>query len=154
MSRPSQPQNKPDTLPIHTDLDEESEEQLDELLGSIVLTMALWEEPLVTALGEEAQDLAGHLIDLDIYFEDHALLELYSALVFTDDTQPPLSSVNHIADTLARHVEKGIYLGEIAEEEETGAPIFIFHNRKDREVLLILADGWEVDTWDTLPSNA
>ncbi len=153
MAHSSQPPEEPGDLPIHTDLDEESEEQLDDLIGRIVLTMALWEEPLVTALQEEAEDLAGDLVDLDIYFEDHALLELYSVLVFTDDSQPPLSGVHHISNTLARLVEKGIYLGEIAEEEETQAPIFIFHNRKGREVLLLLADGWSVDEWDTLPNE-
>ncbi len=153
MSQTSQPPEEAADLPIHGELDEESEEQLNDLLGRVVLTMALWEEPLVTALEEEDADLLKDLVDLDVYFEDHALLELYSALVYTDDSQPPVSGVDRIADTLARQVEKGIYLGEIAEEEETGALIFIFHNRKGREVLLILADGWAVDEWDTLPEG-
>ncbi|NPA91819.1 MAG: hypothetical protein GXO55_10300 [Chloroflexi bacterium] len=144
-------------LPFATELDEEIEAQLDNLVGKTVVSLSLWTEPIITALSEELppemlEDL-GDVVDIDFYFEDHHLLELYSARIYPDENAPPLEGLQRIAETLTRHVERGLRLAEIAEEAETGVPIFIFTPLHDDQELLVVADGWIVDTWDTLPEE-
>ncbi len=144
-------------LPLQTTLDEEAEAQLDELVGQSVLSLSVWTEPLVDTLGEELRldefDELEEVVDIDLYFENHRVLELYSAMVYRSEDEPNVQGLQRITELLSRLVEEGIQLVEIAEEAESGAPIFIFESLKRGETLLIVADGWIVDTWDTLPEE-
>ena len=93
------------------------------------------------------------VVDVDFYFEDNLLLELYSAMVYESEDSPFVRGVERIARLLTNAVERGIRLVEIAEEEESGAPIFIFEETEGDRELLVVADGWIVDTWDELPEE-
>lgn len=147
-----------DSLLPETDLDEESLALLEELVGKRVVSLTLWADPLAEAVAEELGEVERHLVedvlvDVDLYFEENLLLELYNTMVYLDETRPPLEDKGTIARTLRRFVEQGIRLEEVAEEEESGAPIFVFRHLKSDETLLLVADGWIVDTWDALPEE-
>ncbi len=144
-------------FPLKIDLDEEALVQLDALLDKMVLSMTLWTQPLAAALGEELspeeREMLESVVDVDFYFEDNYLLELYNAMVYRSEDEPYVAGINRITDLLTRAVEQGIRLVEIAEEEESGAPIFIFEEMEGEGELLIVADGWIVDTWESLPEE-
>lgn len=149
-------QNEED-FPLQVDLDEEAFVQLDALLDRMVLSMILWTEPLATALSEELspeeRDMLESVVDVDLYFEDNYLLELYNAMVYESEDEPYVAGIDRITKLLTRAVEQGIRLTEIAEEAESGAPIFIFEKVKDEGELLVVADGWIIDTWTSLPEE-
>ncbi len=142
---------------VETDLDDNALAWLDTLVGKRVVSLALWVDPIVEAIAaqleEDLGDLGEGVVDVELYFEDNLVLELYSVLVYPDETAPPLTDKNRIARLLERYVERGIHLAEVAEEEETGAPIFIFEQPDTRETFLLVADGWIVDEWDQLPEE-
>lgn len=148
-----------DDAPLpETELDEESLALLDSLIGKRVVTLTLWADPLAEAVAQELSEadrrmIEDVLVDVDLYFEDNVVLELYNAMVYLAEDRPPLEDKNRIAATLRRFVERGLRLVEVAEEEETGAPVFIFETPKTAESLLLVADGWVVDTWDELPEE-
>lgn len=142
---------------IQVDLDEEALVELDALLDKTVLSMTLWVQPLAASLEEnlppEDREMLENMVDLDLYFEDNLLLELYSAMLYESEDEPYVSGIERIADILTRAVEEGLRLTEIAEEAESGAPIFIFEDLAGERELLIVADGWLVDTWEVLPEE-
>lgn len=147
-----------DALLPETELDEESLAVLDSLIGKRVVTLTLWADPLAEAVAQELSEIERQmiedvLVDVDLYFEDNLVLELYNAMVYLAEDRPPLEDKERIAATLRRFVERGIRLAEVAEEEETGAPVFIFEAPQTAETLLLVADGWVVDTWDELPEE-
>ncbi len=142
---------------IQVDLDEEALVQLDALLDKTVLSMTLWTQPLAASIDEdlspEEQEMLENVVDVDFYFEDNLLLELYSAMLYESEDEPYVRGIERIADILSRAVEGGLRLTEVAEEAESGAPIFIFEDLAGERELLIVADGWIVDTWDVLPEE-
>ncbi len=144
-------------FPVQVDLDEEALLQLDALLDKVVMSMTIWTDPLVTALGEELspeeQEMLESMVDVDFYFEDHYLLELYNAMIYESEDEPYVAGIDRITRVLSRAVEQGIRLVEIAEEAESGAPIFIFEDVEGEGSLLVVADGWLLDTWETLPEE-
>ncbi len=144
-------------LPLEVELDEESWAQLDDLIGKALLGIALWTEPLAAALADELSEedrrALESVVDVDLYFEDHMLLELYSAMVYPNEDEEPIEGVDRISETLSRLVARGLHLVDVAEEEETGAPILIFEDFKGGPGCLIVADGWVVDTWEKLPEE-
>ncbi len=144
-------------FPVQVDLDEEALLQLDALLDKVVMSMTIWTDPLVTALGEELspeeQEMLESMVDVDFYFEDHYLLELYNAMIYESEDEPYVAGIDRITRVLTRAVEQGIRLVEIAEEAESGAPIFIFEDVEGEGSLLVVADGWLLDTWETLPEE-
>ena len=146
-----------DILPLQTDLDEEALVQLDALVGKVVLSMTLWTEPLALMVEEdlppEARDVLKNVVDVDFYFEDHLLLELYNAMVYESEDEAYVKGMDRIARLLIEAVEKGVRLVEIAEEAESGAPIFIFEGTREKNTFLIVADGWIVDVWERLPEE-
>ncbi len=149
-------------LSLETLLDEEQLLQLEELIGQLVLSVTLWTEPLAATVAEELSDeeLADEelessesVIDLDLYFEDSDLLELYSAMIYPSEQEPYVQGLRQIRSLLSERVHRGMQLVEIAEEEDTGVPIFIFESAPGTETLLIAADAWLLDTWDILPEE-
>ena len=145
------------SVPIETELDQAALEQLDDLLGKAIISMTLWTEPLVATLADELppEDMAAleSVVDVDFYFEDNKLLELYSAMVYRSEDEPYVEGLQQITDILTREVERGMQLVEIAEEAETHVPIFIFETLDGVESLLVVADGWLLDTWESLPEE-
>lgn len=142
----------PEEFPLETELDEAALARLDSALGRLVLSATLWAEPIVEAVLEEVVE-GEDVVDLDLYLEGNVLLELYGAVLYEDEASPHLRGLEIIANSLTRHVERGTRLVEIAEEEETGAPIFIFEDEETGAEMLILADGWVLDSWETLPDE-
>ena len=149
-------------IPVETELDDEMLAQLDALLGEPVVSMTLWTEPLLATVVEELpeeertpedMDALESVVDVDFYFENHKLLELYSAMVYRSEDEPYVEGLQQITSLLTQRVEKGISLVEIAEEAESGAPIFIFEDVEGEGSLLVVADGWLLDTWETLPEE-
>ncbi len=157
-THPTSEEELDDALFLETDLDDEVTALLDSLVGKRVLSLALWADPLAQAVIDDLEEVERHLVqdmlvDVDLYFEDNLLLELYNTLVYLDESRPPIEDKERVARTLNRFVEQGIHLVEIAEEEETGAPVFIFEQPETGDHLLLVADGWLVDTWDYLPEE-
>ncbi len=157
-THPTPEEELEEALFLETDLDEEVIALLDSLLGKRVLSLALWTDPLAQVVADDLEEVERRLlqdifVDVDLYFEDHLLLELYNTMVYLDETRPPVEDKARVARTLNRFVERGMQLIEIAEEEETGAPIFIFEQPDSGDHLLLVADGWLVDTWDYLPEE-
>jgi len=146
---------EPEEFPVETDLDEDALLQLEDAIDRLVLSATMWSEPIVDlALGEEGiPEEEQEAIDLDLYLEDNLVLELYNAMVYEDEDLPNLVGLRNIANAIVRNVESGIRLLDIAEEEESGAPIFVFESEDGTAGLLILADGWVIDSWETLPEE-
>lgn len=142
---------------LQTELDDEALAQLDALLDRMVLSMTLWTESLATVLEEdlspEERRMLESAVDVDFYFEENLLLELYNAMIYESEDEPYVSGIDRIAEVLTQAVEQGIRLVEIAEEAESGAPIFIFEDQEGEHQVLVVSDAWMVDTWEALPDE-
>jgi len=113
--------------------------------------------------GKQAKQDEDFPVQVDL--DEEALLQLDTLLdkvvmsmtIWTDplksEDEPYVAGIDHITRVLTRAVEQGIRLVEIAEEAESGAPIFIFEDIEGEGSLLVVADGWILDTWEALPGE-
>jgi hypothetical protein len=136
---------------FYTVVDDELYEALiDEVGGEKIAGIALWEESMADSSDETppaAEDRI--LVDLDLYLDNQVSLELYGVAAFTDPDGDPLQGLHHIGQTLADLVDGGLWLEEIAVDEDDELVLVLARNH--RPMLLLSVGGWSLGEWDELP---
>lgn len=135
---------------LQTELTEEAYEELADLEGSVVVGLSFWDSSLADELEEEPVESGERqLLDLDLFLEDNATLELYGALLYLDPESEPLVGMSALEKALVAMVDQESTLSEVAETGD-GAPVFVFA-AGDQVTLIITAGAWTVSEWEELP---
>ena len=139
-------------LDFYTTVDDEMYEDLAELAGQRVVHVQLWEESISDMLeGQEVAATSTNAADLDLYLEGGIYFELYGVLAYRNPDQDPLPDRETVARQLTALVKQGLWLDEVAVDEEDGLVLILSRARKPQLYLSI--SGWSVDEWDELPAG-
>jgi hypothetical protein len=101
-------------------------------------------------LPEAALGPAG--VDLDLYLQDGVYFELYSTYCYTDLDAEPVADQRAVERHLAQLLAAGLWLGEIAVDEEDGLVLVL--TRQHQPVLYCQVGAWILDGWEELPEGA
>ncbi len=139
-------------LTLHQSLsDEEYAALVDEVVGQRVVGIALWETSIADEAEGEAPPEERDIVDLDVYLENSRYFELYGAQLFSDLDSEPLRGLPRIGKIVADLANRGVWLDEIAATEEDELVLILC--RRQTPQLYLVAGGWLLDTWDTLPAE-
>jgi hypothetical protein len=163
-------------LPLNTAVTDEIFEELSQLAGDRVVHVTLWPDRLSDALAEpgagggsptefdRAVDSARPVIssssqpvtlqaefDLDVYLEGGVYFELYGTLLFASLDSLPLQGEAHVRSLLRSQVQGGIWLDEVAVDEEDQLVLVL--GRKRRPAVYLVVGGWVLDEWEELPDD-
>jgi len=138
-----------------TSVDDELYDELSELTGQRVVHVALWEESLADALAGELADAETDperqsTFDLDLYLDEGVYFELYGASAFTDLDAPPVTGADPMARLLLTAVDRGVWLEEIAVDEEDNLVLIL--GRQEVPALYLTVGGWLLEEWEELPA--
>jgi hypothetical protein len=136
---------------FHTTVTDELYEDLVDRVGGVrVVGVALWEESLADVPDEAAPEPTQRaLVDLDLYLENKSSMELYGVATYTDLEGEPLQGLDFIGQRLADLVEEGIWLDEVAVDEEDELVLVLTRNHQP--LLYMSVGGWSLAEWDELP---
>ena len=76
---------------------------------------------------------------------------MYGVLAYRNPDQDPLPDRETVARQLTALVKQGLWLDEVAVDEEDGLVLILSRARKPQLYLSI--SGWSVDEWDELPAG-
>ena len=139
-------------LDFYTTVDDEMYDDLAELAGQRIVHVQLWEESISDMLeGQEVAATSTNAADLDLYLEGGIYFELYGVLAYRNPDQDPLPDRETVARQLTALVKQGLWLDEVAVDEEDGLVLILSRARKPQLYLSI--SGWSVDEWDELPAG-
>ena len=142
-----------DELGLHHELtDELFQELVEEVAGQRVVSVALWEE----SLADEAEEgpippEERTVFDLDLYLENHRYLELYGVQAYRSPEADPLQGLEGLGRIMADLVEKGLWLEEVATDQEERLVLVLTH-RHEPQLYLNVA-GWVLEEWESLPED-
>lgn len=141
----------PEPEDIQFELTDEAFEELADLEGKSVIGVSFWDSSLADELEEEPPDSENRVaLDIDFFLEDHALLEVYGAALFSStDGDQLLVGMTALEAGLVTLVDHEAVLSEVAETED-GNPVFVFAVG-DAIVLVVAAGAWAIDAWEELP---
>lgn len=130
--------------------DELYDQLLDQVAGARIVGLVLWEESLADEMGDSSPKTnARELVDMDLYLENHVSMELYGVTVHTGLDNEPLHGLTRIDSTLAGAVEKGLWLDEIAVNDQDELVLVLVRNHQPQ--LYLIVGGWSLAEWDELP---
>lgn len=130
-----------------TELDDELLDELESLCGQQVVHFSAWEDSLAEALDQaQADPLA---LDIDLYLEGGVYFECYSTLCFVDPESEPLPGLSVVEKRLSGLVQAGVWLDEVAVDEEDQLVLVLAQKRKPK--LYLVVSGWTLDEWEELP---
>lgn len=145
------PQSGDDQL--YTQVDDELYDELATLAGQRIAYAAVWEDSLADALADLPGAVEGPpAVDLDLYLQDGVYFELYGTVCYPDLDADPLPSQEVIEQQLQALIQEGLWLGEVAVDEEDGLVLVLTRNH--RPVLYLQVGAWILDEWDELPDEA
>jgi hypothetical protein len=121
------------------------------LAGQKIVYVEVWEDSLGSALeGEEVAAEQQESFDIDLYLEEGAYFELYSATCFDDPDAEPWLGLDNARGRLTAAARQGAVLAEIAVDEEDQL-VLVLRQGKDRHIYLPVA-AWLLEEWDELPN--
>jgi hypothetical protein len=142
---------------IFTTVDDEAYDDLARLIGQRVVHAAVWEDSIADALeSPDAEtdpdtNAAGEdaLADVDIYLKDGAYFELFGVAAFEALDQEQLPSGEMLHNWLTQRVANGLWLTDVAVDEEDALVLVLGDKRKPQLYLAIGA--WTLGEWEELP---
>lgn len=139
-----------------TSVSDEQYDELSQLSGSRVVFAAVWEDSLVEALqGDEAdrdQDDDVQAADIDLYLDQGVYFECYGVVCYPSLDDDPLAPLGEIERTLAREVKNGLWLEEVAVDEDDSLVLVLTRNHRPR--LYLQVGAWLLEEWEELPDSA
>lgn len=151
--------SRPDLI---TTVDDEVYAEMRNLVGQRILGFTVWEDRLADELEPDAMPQATHAarrdaldenssatVDVDLYLEGGIYFELYSTFCYPDIESDPLVGVEVIRQQLSGLINGGIWLDDVAVDEDDLLVLILSRQRKPR--LYLLVGGWLLDEWDELP---
>lgn len=138
-----------------TSVDDELYDELNELVGQRVAHVVLWEESLADALAGEVAETEidperQTTFDLDLYLDEGVYFELYGVSAFVDLDAPPITGADSMARLLLTAVDRGVWLEEIAVDEEDNLVLIL--GRQGVPTLYLTVGGWLLEEWEELPA--
>ncbi len=142
-----------DELGLHHELtDELFQELMEAVAGQRVVSVALWEESLADeAEASPVPPEERTIFDLDLYLENHRYLELYGVQAYTSPGEDPLQGLAVLGRIMADLVEKGLWLEEVAADQEERLVLILTHRHEPR--LYLNVAGWVLEEWESLPEE-
>jgi len=133
---------------LYTVLDDDTREELYEMMGMEVVEVSLWEDSIGDE--EEAEPIAPEkrtYFDCDILFDGGLVLELYVASLYPDVRQGPLQGMDPIAAALSRLSDESMELVDFQPANEEGGLALAFGQGQDVHLVLTAA-AWMVSEWE------
>lgn len=140
-------QRKDEQFEFFTEVDDDLLEDLAEVTGQQVVSYSVWDESLAAALDQTQADPAA--LDIDLYLEGGVYFECYSTLCFVTPDSEPLDSLASVDSFMDKAVRKGIWLDEVAVDEENQLVLVLAQKRTP--VLYLVVSGWTLAEWEELP---
>jgi hypothetical protein len=138
-------------LPLMTAVDDEMYDELMALVDQPIVHVALWEDSLADALGEQTVDAAQQSsFDIDLYLADGVYFELYGVACFDDPDAEAWQGLAESSARLASLVKAKARLSDIAVDEDDGL-ILVVAAADGRERYLAVS-AWLLAEWDELPA--
>lgn len=135
---------------LFTVVSDELFEDLSDLAGQRIAHVAIWEESLADALERaEVDPDEQRTFDLDIYLTDGVYFELYGVTCYQDPAADPMQGWDDTGRHLLSLVNQGVWLDEIAVDEEEQLVLILAQRRQP--VFYLVVGGWLVEEWDELP---
>jgi hypothetical protein len=141
--------NNASGMSLYTTIDDELYDEVSELVGEKIAYVEVWEDSLTAALENEATPATTDHFDLDLYLEDGVYFELYGVQCFSSLEGDPWSEVETVQQRLIGLVKAGLWLEEVAVNEDDGLVLVL--GRNGRPQLYLDIGGWLIDDWDELP---
>lgn len=139
-------------IDLYTEVDDEMYEELAALVGEKIVHVEIWEESLGDVMaGEEAAEAGQIGFDIDLYLEGGIYFELYSTVCYPTIESDPLEGLSTVQSRLAGLVKSGVWLEEVAVDDENSLILVLAQRKKPQLYLLIGA--WTVGEWDELPEE-
>jgi hypothetical protein len=139
-------------IDLYTEVDDELYEELAALAGEKVVHVEIWEESLGDVMaGEEGEETGQIGFDIDLYLEGGIYFELYSTVCYPTIESDPLEGLSTVQNSLSSLVKSGVWLEEVAVDDENSLILVLAQQKKPRLYLLIGA--WTVGEWDELPEG-
>lgn len=144
-----------------TAVSNEQYDELSQLEGMRVVYASVWEDSLVEALETGAmetqqpdtvQDEDLQAADLDLYLDEGIYFECYGVVCYPSLDADPLAPLGEIERTLAREVKRGLWLEEIAVDEDDSLVLVLTRNH--RPLLYLQVGAWLLEEWEELPDSA
>lgn len=146
--------------PLYTAVDDDLYDQLCDLCGQQVAHVAVWEDSLADALGEQAAgtnaqaaeqdsaqaDLAA--FDIDLYLAGGVYFELYGVSCFDSPSGEPWTGLEAVRQRLGRLAQQGA-LHEIAVTEDDELVLVL--RARGAEYVYLVVGAWLLEEWDELP---
>jgi len=101
--------------------------------------------------GEEAAEAGQIGFDIDLYLEGGIYFELYSTVCYPTIESDPLEGLSTVQSRLAGLVKSGVWLEEVAVDDENSL-ILVLAQRKKQQLYLLIG-AWTVGEWDELPEE-
>jgi hypothetical protein len=137
---------------LQTQVDDETYEELTALAGQRVLFATVWEDSLADALAElPAVDKGPSGVDLDLYLQDGVYFELYGAHCYPDLDAKPIGDQTAVERHLASLVGTGLWLGEVAVDEDDGLVLVL--TQSHQPILYLQVGAWILNEWEELPEG-
>ncbi len=144
-----QPKSERD-LNLITAVDDDQYEELAQLAGQRIAHVAVWDESLADALSEAAgEPEQQEAFDLDLYLEDGVYFELYGVFCLEDIDSAPMRGQETVARRLLSLVNQGVWLEEVAVDDEDGLVLVLGRERMPELYLLVAA--FLLEEWEELP---
>jgi hypothetical protein len=139
-------------IDLYTEVDDELYEELAALAGEKIVHVEIWEESLGDVMaGEEGEESGQIGFDIDLYLEGGIYFELYSTVCYPTIESDPLEGLSTVQNSLSSLVKSGVWLEEVAVDDENSLILVLAQQKKPRLYLLIGA--WTVGEWDELPEE-
>ncbi|MFZ4656360.1 MAG: hypothetical protein ACOYNY_05090 [Caldilineaceae bacterium] len=139
-------------IDLYTEVDDELYEELAALAGEKIVHVEIWEESLGDVMaGEEGEETGQIGFDIDLYLEGGIYFELYSTVCYPTIESDPLEGLSTVQNSLSSLVKSGVWLEEVAVDDENSLILVLAQQKKPRLYLLIGA--WTVGEWDELPEG-
>jgi hypothetical protein len=139
-------------IDLYTEVDDELYEELAALAGEKIVHVEIWEESLGDVMaGEEGEETGQIGFEIDLYLEGGIYFELYSTVCYPTIESDPLEGLSTVQNSLSSLVKSGVWLEEVAVDDENSLILVLAQQKKPRLYLLIGA--WTVGEWDELPEE-
>ncbi len=131
-------------------VDDETFDELAELVGERIVLVSVWEDSLADAL-PDAPEGTPHTpsFDIDLYLEGGVYFELYGVSVYPDPAAEPVADREEVERTLVALARNGGVLGEVA-VDEAEALVLVLVDGETPVAYLDIA-GWLLEEWGELP---
>lgn len=135
---------------LYTTVSNKLYDDLSVLTGQRVAHVVVWEESLADAIEHVEVDMDEQAtFDLDLYLTDGVYFELYGVVCYQDPSADPLVGWDETGRILLSLVNRGIWLDEIAVDDEDQLVLILSHQRQP--ALYMVVGGWLLEEWDELP---